>query len=102
MPAGEAKLIVFHLKFPFGCFIPANFSSCLNCTEDTHFNYLGSRVSLILAFGVDLFNLNAMLWVEKVDMKRYSSELSSCIINHLTVLLKPTFVIKCFFKGKWI
>lgn len=102
MFVGEVKLIVFYLKFFFGCFILVNFLSCLNCIEDIYFNYLGSRVFLILVFGVDLFNLNVMFWVEKVDMKRYSSEFSFCIINYLIVLLKFIFVIKCFFKGKWI
>lgn len=68
---GGAKLIVFRLKFPLGCFIAADFPNYLNYAADTHFNYLGSKVPLILAFGVDFFNL---LWVETIDIRRYRIE----------------------------
>lgn len=70
MPAGGAKLIVFHLKFPFGCPIQLIFTF-LNYTADTYFDYLGSKGSFILAFGVDGFNL---LWVENIDIKMYRIE----------------------------
>lgn len=50
------KASFFHLKFPFGCFIPASFSSYLNYNSDTHFHYIGIKISLILTYGVYLFN----------------------------------------------
>lgn len=90
MPAGGAKLIVFHLKLPFGCFNPANFSSYLNCTAHTRFNYLGSKISLILAFGVDQFHLNAELWVEKVSIGKHRRD------NMRAQFLHAKAVLQCF------